>query len=343
MMKIKTGTGFIILMVLLLTIYSATAGSKYINIQEMRESIPSSWTENLKGGKKNFDCIVDAPIVVPEADHFPILQITYQGEIQGLEKTGYFIDDNTEQYLLVKSRPDEAASDSVHYEIYSTYEDDLDEKTVGLAEEKARNILGKVWDMNGTPLEKLGVCVRQDALSAYCETTVVFCPVYNGIAYLERPGSFSVIKNCADQPGNLIYAFWREDEEYEGAHIEIPRLIGEYAEDVPLLPFDTIQEIIRQRIREGYVQSICEIRLGYISANSSDHPGEDFYLTPAWVVCGVMNSYPHIPFRPENYSPEQRYIASELVINAQTGDVIDFTSHSKETFDAHILTWEDVK
>ena len=321
----------------------AQADNTYISIQELREKTPSTWTETLKGGKKNFDCTVDAPIAVPEAERFPILIITYQGKIQGLEETGYCIEENTEHALFVKNRPDEKAGDSGHFDFYSTNEDALDEETIKLAEEKARKILSKVWNLNGTVLEKIGTYVKQDAYSSFKLVEVDFCPTYNGIAYLERPGSFSIIKNRTEPPNNLIYAFWREDEEYEGAYIEIPRLIGECIEDVPLLPFDNIQGVIRQRIQEGYIQSICEIRLGYISANSPDHPGEEFFLTPAWVVCGVMNSYPNIPFYPENFSPEQRYIASELVINAQTGELIDFTSHSKETFDAHILTWDDVR
>lgn len=321
----------------------AQADNTYISIREMREAVPSTWTENLKGGKESFDCTIDAAVVVPDVEHFPIFKITYQGKIPGLEETGCSIEENTEQVLFVKSKLNEAAGSSSSSEFFSTYEDALDEETIKLAEEKARKILSKVWDLNGTVLEKIGTYVKQDAYSSFKLVEVDFCPIYNGIAYLERPGSFSIIKNRTEPPNNLIYAFWREDEEYEGAYIEIPRLIGECIEDVPLLPFESIQEVIRQRIQEGYIQSICEIRLGYISANSPDHPGEEFFLTPAWVVCGVMNSYPNIPFYPENFSPEQRYIASEFVINAQTGELIDFTSHSKETFDAHILTWEDVK
>ena len=323
--------------------FSGHADSSYISIQEMRDNVPSTWTENLKGGKENFECTIDAAVVVPEVERFPILKITYQGKIPDLEKTGYCIEENTEQALFVKNRQDEKAGDSGHFDFYSTNEDALDEETIKLAEEKARKIISKVWDLNGTVLEKIGTYVKQDAYSSFKLVVVDFCPIYNGIAYLERPGSFSIIKNRTEPPNNLIYAFWREDEEYEGAYIEIPRLIGECIEDVPLLPFDNIQGVIRQRIQEGYIQSICEIRLGYISATSPDLPGEEFFLTPAWVVCGVMNSYPNIPFYPENFSPEQRYIASELVINAQTGELIDFTSHSKETFDAHILTWDDVR
>ena len=82
---------------MLSVVFSAQADSSYISIQEMQETTPSIWTENLKGGKKNFDCTIDAPIVIPEVERFPILLVDFQGVIPGLEATGYHVEDNTER------------------------------------------------------------------------------------------------------------------------------------------------------------------------------------------------------------------------------------------------------
>ena len=340
---IKRYVKLLVLVLMLSVAFSAQADSSYISIQEMREAVPSTWTETLKGGKKNFDCTIDAAVVVPEVDQFPILVVDYQGIIPELEETGFYIEENTEQGLTAKSRPDDAVKDSGHPHLQTIHEESLTEETINLAEQRARQIFSKVWDMNGTELEKLGVAVHQDTDSDFNITEVDFCPVYEGIAYLTWPCPYYGIKGYIEQPHNQVYAFWESDEEYECAVIMIPKLVEEYLPDVPLLPFENIQEVIRQRIREGYIQSICEVRLGYICCNNPDQPGESFYLTPAWVVCGVMNSSSNLPFYPQNYSNEQRYSSSTTVINAQTGELIDFTSRSKETFDAHILTWEDVR
>ncbi|MBR5960116.1 MAG: hypothetical protein IKZ98_03915 [Clostridia bacterium] len=323
---------------------SAQADCSYISIQEMRDNVPSSWTESLKGGKKDFECTIDAPIVVPEVDRFPVLKVACQGEIPGIEETGYYIENYTERELMVKTIPDsekEPIEGSDFQEIYDN--EAMDEESLNQAEEKARKILQGIWNLGGAELERTGVGVFCGTETTYREITVDFCPVYNGIPYLKCPYSIHGLKNVAARPDCYAYVFWEEETEYQGAYLFMPRLIGEEVADVPLLPFSEIEKIIRQRIQEGYIQSICEIRLGYICGNDADHPGEAFYLTPAWVVCGVMNVNPNIPFYPQNYQPPSRYHMSHLMINAQTGEIIDENSRSKETFDAHILTWDDVK
>ena len=341
---IKRYVKLLVLVLMLSAAFSAQADSSYISIQELREKTPSTWTETLKGGKKNFDCTIDAPIVVPEVERFPILLVDFQGIIPGLEAKGYHVEDNTEHEALIESRPSATVETNTGSSGISEYHEDLmTSEMIAEAEEKAQDVLRKIWDMNGTNLEKLGVTKYRTEDTEYRMTSVLYCPTYNGIAYLLCPQSQVGTKGCAERPFNYVDAFWREDVEFEGAHICMSRLVGEYLPDVPLLPFERIQDVIRQRIREGYVQSICEIRLGYICSNDPEHPGENFFLTPAWVVCGVMNSHPNIPFYPDDYLPAQRYLDSKLAINAQTGEIVELNSHSKETFDAHILTWEDVK
>ena len=332
----------LVFMLMLSVVFSAQADSSYISIQEMRDNVPSTWTETLKGGKKSFDCKIEAPIVVPDVDYFPVLMVDYQGKISGLEKLGYYIEENTESVVKVKSLPDEALPRIDLSDLNSVREDSLSEEMTDQIEKRARDIISRIYDLRGTELERAGIDIYQNTDASYRDV-VFFCPVYNGIAYLNCPGPAGECKGYVSPPSNYIYTFWRDDIEYEIAYVCIPKLIGELITDVPLLSFDKIQDTIRKHIQDGYIQSICEIRLGYICCNNPEKPEEEFYLTPAWVVCGVMNSYPNLPFYPENYNHHTRYISSQLIINAQTGEIIDENSRSKETFDAHILTWDDVK
>ena len=342
-MKNRIGTGFIILVTLLLTVFSAQAGSKYLSIQELRETTPGKWKETIIGGKKKLECVIDAPIVVPDVDRFPILQITNQGWIPDLENNGYYIeDDYSERWAQVKTVPDKALKDVNFTEEINLHEESLDEETIVQAEEKARSIIQKIWNLNGTELERLGVYICKDSGSAFHDTTVNFCPTYNGIAYLNCPHSGYVIKNLATRPHNSVYAFWRGDIEYEGASFCIPRVTGEYVSDVPLVPFEKIEKALRQYIEKGYILSIHEIRLGYICLNDPERPGESFYLTPGWVVCGDTNTEPNLPFYPQDYHLDSRYDSS-FVFDAQTGELFDLNAQRKEIYDAHILTWDNVK
>ena len=340
--KISLYTFVLVLLWIVPTVFSAGAESKYLSVRELRESTPAEWKETLIGGKKKFECTVDAPIVLPEVDRFPILRVACQGELPGLEESGYYIENNDGRITRVKSIPDEAVEAVDIMDEISLHEESLDEETIQYAERKARSILQKIWNLNGTELERLGVYISRDQGSSFDYSSVSFCPVYNGIPYLTCPHSGYDIKKLATRPMNSVYAFWRDDIEYDGASFCIPRVTGEYVSDVPLVPFEKIQKTLRQYTEKGYIHSIHEIRLGYICLNDPEHPGENFYLTPGWVVCGDTNTEPNIPFYPQEYHFDLRY-NSNFVIDAQTGELFDLNAQRKEIYDAHILTWDNVK
>ena len=172
MMRSKTGAGFIILIIMLLTMSSTTADSKYINIQELSKSIPAKWTENLHGGK-SIECTVDADIVVPGADRFPILTVTSQGKIPKLEETGYYIEDNNDYEYMVKTMSDDKWQKLMGKlgDLSDSYEDEMTEEQIRDADKKARELFSKVWDLNGTDLEKLGTIKTTDKASKYQSIT----------------------------------------------------------------------------------------------------------------------------------------------------------------------------
>ena len=335
---------FVLLAALLCLAFPARAGSKYLSIQELRENTPSEWKETIIGGKKKLECTIDAPIVFPDVDRFPVLRVAYQGKLRDLEEKGYYIEDNNGRETFVKTMPDEESeklSEPLNNGIY-LYDGDFTEEEILSADKKAREILREIWDMEGTELERLGMQATIDQGTGFCSVTVDYCPVYGGIAYLYCPDSMFRIKGHVTPPYNSVYAFWQASINFKGAFILMPRLLGEYLPDVPLLPFEEIRDIIRERVEKGYIQSISEIRLGYVCLGNPDHPGEDYYLTPAWIVCGVANHEPNLPFYPQNCTPEQRYSSPAIAIDAQSGLIFDYNSRKKDHFDAHILTWEDV-
>ncbi len=343
--KIRLYAFLFVLLWIVSMLFSAGAESRYYSIQELRENTPAEWKETIIGGKKKLECTIDAPIVFPDVDRFPILRVAYQGKLTGLEEKGYHIEDNDGRMTFVKNMTDKESdklSEPLNNGIY-LYDTDFDKDEILSADQKGREILREIWDMEGTELERLGMQSTIDKGTGFCTVTVDYCPVYGGIAYLYCPDSMFRIKGHVTPPYNSVYAFWQASINFKGAFILMPRLLGEYLPDVPLLPFEEIRDIIRERVEKGYIQSISEIRLGYVCLGNPDHPGEDYYLTPAWIVCGVANHEPNLPFYPQNCTPEQRYSSPAIAIDAQSGLIFDYNSRKKDHFDSHILTWDDVK
>lgn len=343
----KTFVSLIIGLFLNFSFVTAFAMDDYLSIDELKEKIPPTWNEIILA-QNDIECTIDAVISVPEVETFPVIKVIEQG-INSINLQGFVVENSTNLFFFKNLQDKDLPSVPKSTQITTLYEDLLDEEYLNEAVEKARDMIRIVWGYKDEiAFEKLGIfiveCVDSiTQLPIFQETVVNFCPEYNGIAYLNRLHPFNTIKDYNYQPSNLVYTFWRDDIDYWGVFIAAPHVIGEYEDDVPLLPFARIQDTIREHVQKGYIQSINEIRLGYICLNDPEHPGEEFYLTPGWVVCGVMNSQPNLPFHPENYSQEQRYTASLLVINAQTGEWYDVNSRDIKTFDANILTWEDVR
>ena len=122
--------------------FSAQADASYISIQEMQNDVPATWTETLTGGK-DIECTIDAVIVVPDVDRFPILQATWQGEMEGLDPN-LVIEENSEKHVFVKTLPDNVTDTwqkGVKTETLVTCESEMDPETVRQADEKAEKML----------------------------------------------------------------------------------------------------------------------------------------------------------------------------------------------------------
>ena len=102
---------------------------------------------------------------------------------------------------------------------------------------------------------------------------------------------------------------------------------GTVCEDIPQLPFDAVKDKVEALIQSGYVRWINSITLGYVQFDTED-PKEQILL-PCWVV---WCEYHREGAQSEkeygiNDSPlmfdGNNYYYHPLVINAQTGEMID--------------------
>ena len=108
--------------------------------------------------------------------------------------------------------------------------------------------------------------------------------------------------------------------------------------DVPLLPFDTIKNILDQMIIKENLQEVYMLRLGYISVYEDGKSGNESYqLIPCWVVTGEYYSNEKERAKGERLKIEEaelsimsRGTTKNIAINAQTGEIIPQDAKQKE-------------
>lgn len=131
--------------------------------------------------------------------------------------------------------------------------------------------------------------------------------------------------------------------------------------DIPLCSLETVIEKLESKIEEGYIQGVEALRFGYVLYNDPNYKGsgsafdaECFYAVPSWIVTCIFSPNPKETVWDEEklarrieegyqISDVQRY----MVINAQTGEMIDYFDRSKggkaDTDYKGFIAWEDVE
>ena len=69
-------------------------------------------------------------------------------------------------------------------------------------------------------------------------------------------------------------------------NISTSKEVGVDIDDIPLLPFDRIMEVLEQWVTDGYVYSLNEVSFGYMCFIDPEKKGEEFVLLPVWARKG---------------------------------------------------------
>lgn len=132
------------------------------------------------------------------------------------------------------------------------------------------------------------------------------------------------------------------------------------AEDIPLCSFDTIRRVIEEEISAGHVRKIYEIELGYVLYNEpgkyhAAKPGKAmvaetsaarYYLRPMWLVnCLYKDTATgKLRSKPSDSDDERNTLDYyQLLIDAQTGEVVKRSNAQDRCEYKGFISWEDVQ
>ena len=333
----------------------ALCESGYVTIAELRESLPERWVGEYivqngayKQLEKGDTVSVDVPIVVPEVDAVPVVRITWEPPIEGLDESFYISKNEWYSKTIGRNFPMDEMGFPVMEE-KTTFDPELPwEDAPAIAIEEFRKYFPMMRDKELTCYFHYSYGESEDN-GFQC---LYFYTTYHGIPHLLSNRSFLHVieseigpNDLIDPPGNVAMRIKRPGQFW--VNIDTSKEIGVEIEDIPLLPFEEILKAFERQVEAGHAYSLNEVRFGYMTFIDPEKKGEEFVLLPVWAAKGRTRGDLTIPFdlkTDQVVKDRSAYGCNSIVINAQTGEVYDLTGDRRENrrYVPDILTWDEV-
>ena len=349
------------LLMLLPTALSAgsLAAADYVSIKELRETLPQRWTgeyvvENgaYKQLEKGDTVAVDVPIVVPEVDTVPVVRITWEPPAEGLDESLEVVRDDWNAKGINRNFPmDELAFPVL--ENHMTFTPELPwEEAPAIAMAEFQNWMPFMKDKELTPYfhRSYGDSDGNGFQGIYFYTTYYGIPHFIGNYPFrqELKSEKSEVEGRAIAPHSMVAMRIKRPGEF-WTNISTSKEVGVDIDDIPLLSFDRIMEVLEQWVTDGYVYSLNEVSFGYMCFIDPEKKGEEFVLLPVWAAKGRTREDLSLPFdlkTDQEVLDRIGYTSSTVIaVNAQTGQVYDFYNDKRpdRLYVPHIITWDEVK
>ena len=334
---------------------AAAASDEYVSIKELRETLPERWTGEYvvengahKQLKKGDTVSVDVPIVVSEVDAVPVVRITWEPPIEGLDESFYISQNEWYSKGIGRNFPMDEMGFPVMEE-KTTFDPELPwEDAPAIAIEEFRKYFPIMRDKELTCYFHYSYGESEDNGFQF----LYFYTTYHGIPHLLDNGTFlHTVKseagsNGLTNPPSHIYMCIKRPGQF-WVNIATSKEIGVEIEDIPLLPFEEILKALERQVEAGHAYSLNEVRFGYMTFIDPEKKGEEFVLLPVWAAKGRTRGDLTIPFDLKNdqvVKDRGAYGCNSIVVNAQTGEVYDLTGDRRENrrYVPDILTWDEV-
>ena len=184
---------------------------------------------------------------------------------------------------------------------------------------------------------------------------IYFYTTYHGIPHFignhpfrhELKSELGEVEDGAVAPHSMVAMRIKRPGEF-WTNISTSKEVGVDIDDIPLLPFDRIMEVLEQWVTDGYVYSLNEVSFGYMCFIDPEKKGEEFVLLPVWAAKGRTREELSLPFdlkTDQAVKDRGGYFSSDIIINAQTGQPYDLPNDKRpdRLYVPHIITWDEVK
>lgn len=341
-MRIRIVAWMLCSFMMILMLSNATAEENHVSIADLHTDAPERFQGEYvtqQGAHVSIDCAV----IIPNVDACPIVRVTWGGPME-LSDPALTVTTNDENVLRfdhgfeadakrVLAAEGESVNSQLSYTDAASLLSDMICNAVPMLDTQKLQCINQLGYRHG------------DGEGGYY--MVFFASLYHGIPYLcNAPYAIPLSpKDATPIPFELTYGCI-EDSQHYNASVSVPKEIGVIEDDIPLLPFHEIQKIIEERIVDGYIASLEEMRFGYRIYIDPEYRGTEYILAPIWVFSGNMRASLEIPFEDDEQVVFMQFKRpSSFAINAQTGEIYTFVyEDNKNRQDVpHIVTWNEVK
>lgn len=340
----------------------ALCENDYVSIKEIREKLPERWTGEytIQTGahnqiKKGDTVSVDVPIVVPEVDTVPVVRITWEPPVEGLNESFVISRNQWDSKVIGLNFPmDEMNFPALEEKI--TFDPELPwEDAPAIAVEELKKYFSSMKDKEFTCYFQYsyGESIDNGFQFLYFYTTYHGIPHLLGGDYFHQSVRSEYEPEPADKPGlpgvpqSKVAMLIKRPGQF-WLNLDTSKEVGVDVEDIPLLPFEEILKTLEQQVEAGHAYSLNEVRFGYMCFIDPEKERDEFVLLPVWAAKGRTRGDLTLPFDLKNnqvVKDRGAYGCDSIVVNAQTGQTYDLRGDKRpdRRYVPHIITWDEVR
>ena len=354
----KKVLGFLTLVITIIG-QSNAYSQAYFNLKDIKELSPQNWQESYID-KYGREVDVDIEIQVFGENTAPILRLTYpnnsfisdEWDDVNARENNLFISisknnphrtissgkmrKNEEKYVVYSLYCDKSENDRKYGREYGN---DLTMNEVyGCLDMLLERLNISPESFMHNPLNKLEVLSKVNKDSGEYITPSFFSielwRQYYGLPVLTHASSGFDKRGWPDYCPSVNFSISNSDE-YQIIVRDLEE-VEVIADDIPLCSVETVIESLKNEIEIGHIRKVFDIQLGYAVYNDPDfpknsrssHDAKCYYAVPSWVVNCIYitnpkNEYAYSGLDEEGYGERDSEEFRTLVINAQTGKLLD--------------------
>lgn len=348
---------------------SPAFAESYTSIQQIAETTPERWTETYETEWRTIQ--VDAEIIVPDVEAFPIVTIQKMPKLSS-ELLAEYKNVNSNFSFCFDKLKDDYLHVNEGYKFQVTYgrnEIPLEmpenvKITFDEAKALALSEANRLWGLNEDDLlltstrisscvykykESNGVKTWGSAVTKQGRFHLSFAQLFHGIEMEDGRSCYldlSVSRESTMCSPSYFISFSSNLDNAKVRAILYTEKEVIY-DDVPLLPFSAAKEAIEQEIYAGRLRTIDEVKLCYVSY-LDPNDAKTIWLLPAWYVVGDYSRDPEEEYKYtyDKYTGEEvdnGLEQLEVIFQAQAGTLIDYTATSNSRRNViSIITWEQI-